>query len=285
LLNFSEAWTHYLSYEKSARRFPFQSWKEFLMFSGDVGEEIARGMAFLRAEGEFARHLVFAEEAKILAPVERTAKIICLGRNYALHARETGHDVPEEPMFFMKSPSSITDPEARIIYKKFLTRVDPEAEMAVILRRRAREVSAADAMEYVAGYTALNDVTARDLQKADIAKSHPWFRSKSMDTFCPIGPAMITPDECGEKVELDVVCRVNGETRQHGNTRDLIFGVPQLIEAITKFITLDVGDVISTGTPEGIAPVKPGDVIEVEVERIGVLRNPVVEDSAMEEEE
>jgi 5-oxopent-3-ene-1,2,5-tricarboxylate decarboxylase/2-hydroxyhepta-2,4-diene-1,7-dioate isomerase len=276
LVDFSEAWTQYLSFERSARRFPLQSWKEFLIFSRDISEEIARGIAFLRAEGMLIQYFVMQEEITILAPVERTAKIICLGRNYAQHAREMGHEVPQEPMYFMKSPSSILDPEAPIVYKQFLTRVDPEAELAVIMRRRARAVSRDQAMEYVAGFTALNDVTARDIQRADVAKAHPWFRSKSLDTFCPIGPAIITPEQCGDDIELDVICRVNGETRQKDNTRNMIFSVPQIIEAVTRFITLDVGDVIATGTPEGIAPVKPGDVIEVEVEKIGVLRNPVV---------
>jgi 2-keto-4-pentenoate hydratase/2-oxohepta-3-ene-1,7-dioic acid hydratase in catechol pathway len=183
----------------------------------------------------------------------------------------------------MKSPSSIINPEEPIIYKDFLTRVDPEAELAVIIRCGASRVSRENAMNYVAALTALNDVTARDLQKSDMAKSHPWFRSKSIDSFCPVGPAIIMPEECGEEIALDVECRVNGETRQKDNTSNMIFSIPELIEAITKFITLDVGDIIATGTPEGISPVKPGDVIEVQVEKIGILRNPVVSESKMEE--
>jgi 2-keto-4-pentenoate hydratase/2-oxohepta-3-ene-1,7-dioic acid hydratase in catechol pathway len=200
-----------------------------------------------------------------------------VGRNYLAHARETGHEAPREPILFAKSPSAVIDPEEPIIYRSYLTRVDPEAELAVIIGRRARQVMASDAARYIAGYTALNDVTARDLQKQDTGQGHPWFRSKSIDTFCPIGPVMLTADECPEPVALDVSCRVNGEVRQHANTRQFLFSIPQLIEAITRFITLEAGDVIATGTPEGIQPIFPGDVVEVEVERIGILRNPVIE--------
>jgi 5-oxopent-3-ene-1,2,5-tricarboxylate decarboxylase/2-hydroxyhepta-2,4-diene-1,7-dioate isomerase len=253
-----------------------KTWRQFLQLLMERREALNELIEFagerLRETGMTYR----LTDVRLCAPVEEPRNIICVGRNYLAHARETGHEAPREPIFFAKSPSAVIDPGEAIIYASSLTRVDPEAELAVIIGRRAWQAKASDAARYIAGYTALNDVTARDLQKQDIAQGHPWFRSKSMDTFCPIGPVMLTADECPEPVELDVSCRVNGEVRQRANTRQFLFSIPQLLEAITRFITLEIGDVIATGTPEGIQPIFPGDVVEVEVERIGILRNPII---------
>ncbi len=213
---------------------------------------------------------------KLRAPIARPGAIYALGRNYPAHARESGLEPPEEPVYFGKAVTAVIGPEEPVIYKKWLTRVDPEAELAVVISREGSDISEEDAPSYIAGYTCLNDVTARDVQKIDLENAHPWLRSKGIDTFCPMGPNLTLPDEMPDPLEVDVEMRVNGETRQKDNTRSLSFNVPFLISWISRYHTLYPGDVISTGTPEGMKPVVPGDVMEVIVERVGTLRNPVV---------
>lgn len=212
----------------------------------------------------------------LLSPLARPPKICALGRNYLAHALESGLSIPTEPVFFYKAVTAVIGPEQPVVIKRGLTRVDPEVELAVILAGGGANIPLERARSLVAGYTVLNDVTARDMQKEDLDKSNPWFRSKGIDTFCPMGPCIVLPDEILEPVELKLEMRVNGEVRQSDNTSSLMFKVPQLVEYISRFMTLEPGDVISTGTPEGMAPVKPGDIMEAEVERIGILRNPVV---------
>jgi 5-oxopent-3-ene-1,2,5-tricarboxylate decarboxylase / 2-hydroxyhepta-2,4-diene-1,7-dioate isomerase len=209
------------------------------------------------------------------APLYRPNKIICLGLNYSEHARETAIDLPKEPIYFVKANSAVIAHEQPIIYPDGLGRIDPEAELAVIIDRRAKEVTEKEAPDYIAGYTILNDVTARDLQGIDMRNKHPWFRSKSLDTFCPIGPWIVTANEILPDEPLKIRLSVNGEVRQNSSTKYLVFNIPALISRISALMTLEPGDVISTGTPEGIAPIFPGDVVEIEVERIGILRNRV----------
>lgn len=217
-----------------------------------------------------------ADDYSLIAPIKRPRAIYALGRNYPAHARESGLEVTEEPTVFAKAPTSVIGPDEDVIYKKWLTRVDPEAELAVIIGKGGSNISEEDAPSHIAGYTILNDVTARDMQNKDLSSSLPWYRSKGIDTFCPMGPYIVLPDEITHPVELDVEMRVNGETRQKDNTRSLAFKIPFLIHWISRFHTLYPGDVISTGTPEGMAPVYPGDVMEAIVEKIGTLKNQVV---------
>lgn len=212
------------------------------------------------------------DHVRLEAPV-RPGKIVCVGLNYRAHIAESlsvspGAAPPSEPLLFLKPPSAVLDPEDAIRYPPGVTRLDPEAELAVVIGRRARRVRREDAIEHIAGLTAFNDVSARNLQKQD----GQWTRAKGFDTFAPLGP-WITMGLSSER--LDVTCRVNGETRQHGNTADLTFPVDLLVSFISHVMTLDPGDVIATGTPAGIAPIQIGDRVEVEVEGIGVLRNPV----------
>ncbi len=211
-------------------------------------------------------------DARLEAPV-RPGKIVCVGLNYRAHIAESasvaaGAAAPFEPLLFLKPPSALLDPEAAIRYPRGVTRLDPEAELGVVIAHRARRVTVADAAAHVAGLTAFNDVSARNLQKQD----GQWTRAKGFDTFAPLGP-WITVGLSSER--LDVTCRVNGETRQRGNTVDLLFPVAFLVSFISHVMTLEPGDVIATGTPAGIAPVEIGDQIEVEVEGVGVLRNSV----------
>jgi 2-keto-4-pentenoate hydratase/2-oxohepta-3-ene-1,7-dioic acid hydratase in catechol pathway len=212
----------------------------------------------------------------LLAPIRRPPKILALGRNYLEHARESGHEAPPEPIVFCKASSSVIGPEEPVACKKSLGRVDPEIELAVVIGKEGSDIPAEQASDYVAGYTILNDVSARDVQSADLKASNPWLRSKSIDTFCPMGPCVLLADEAPEPVSLDMELRVNGEVRQRDNTANLIFKIPQVIEFISRHMTLEPGDIISTGTPAGIQAIFPGDVMECWVEKIGILRNPVV---------
>ncbi len=196
-------------------------------------------------------------------------KIVCVGRNYVAHARELGNEVPEKPLLFFKPPSAVIGDGQPIVLPSASERVEHEGEIAVIIGRRARNVSEAEALAVVGGVAPLNDVTARDLQRTD----GQWARAKGFDTFCPIGPAMPLPPDWRE---LEVICRVNDEVRQHGRASEMAFGIPYLIAYVSRIMTLEPGDVLATGTPEGVGPLRPGDVVEVELVGGGRVRNPVV---------
>jgi 5-oxopent-3-ene-1,2,5-tricarboxylate decarboxylase/2-hydroxyhepta-2,4-diene-1,7-dioate isomerase len=216
------------------------------------------------------------EPWQLLAPITRPSKIVALGRNYVEHARESGHEVPDEPVLFAKAPSAVIGPGADIVYPQGVQRLDPELELGVVIGRRGRFVSEAEALDYVAGYTIVNDVTARDLQRRDQEKKWPWFRSKSFDTFCPLGPYLVLKDEIADAQQLELTLRVNGEIRQHSTTAKMIFAIPELIAFISQYMTLEPGDVIATGTPEGIAPLNRGDLLEGTITGLGTLVNRVV---------
>jgi 2-keto-4-pentenoate hydratase/2-oxohepta-3-ene-1,7-dioic acid hydratase in catechol pathway len=202
-----------------------------------------------------------------MSHAQSPTKIVCVGRNYAAHARELGNEIPERPLLFLKPPSSVVGNGAAIELPADSFRVEHEAEIAVIIGRRARHVSAAESLACVFGFAPLNDVTARDLQKLDVQ----FTRSKGYDTFCPVGVAAPVTDWRG----LEVICRVNGVTRQHGYAAHMLFDVPVLIAYISRIMTLEPGDIIATGTPEGVGPLAAGDVVEVEVPGVGSVRNPV----------
>jgi len=205
----------------------------------------------------------------LLAPV-KPSKIVCIGRNYRDHASELGNEVPKEPLLFLKAPSAIIGPGQSIHVPMQSERVDFEGELAIVIGKRATHIGAEeDVMPYIRGYTIVNDVTARDLQKSD----GQWSRAKGFDTFCPLGP--IVTDEIEPGSGLSIETRLNGTLKQQGNTLDLIFPVPELLRYITAAMTLMPGDLIPTGTPAGVAPMQPGDVVEVTVEGIGTLSNPV----------
>jgi 2-keto-4-pentenoate hydratase/2-oxohepta-3-ene-1,7-dioic acid hydratase in catechol pathway len=208
-------------------------------------------------------------EVRLLAPCE-PSKIVALGLNYRDHAAEFGHPIPEEPLLFLKPSTSVIGPDEDIVYPEMSRRVDYEAELAVVIGKTARQVKEADFRDYVLGYTCFNDVTARDLQKKD----GQFTRSKSFDTFSPMGPWIET--EIADPDNLRVEGYLNGERRQHSNTSNLVFPVATLISFISRIMTLLPGDVIATGTPSGIGPMRPGDVVEIRVEGIGTLRNRLV---------
>ncbi len=231
------------------------------------GIRLHRGSPFVAWEP--TETLVPFEQAQLLAPVIPT-KVVAVGKNYVDHAAEMDSEVPEEPLIFMKPSTSVVGPGAGVVFPPPAQEVHHEAELAVVVGKVAHRVAAEDASRFILGYTAANDVTARDLQRRD----GQWTRAKGFDTFCPLGPAVET--EIDPLEGLVIECRVNGEIRQEGSTADLVFGVAELMAYITAVMTLLPGDVILTGTPAGVGPVLPGDHMEVEIEGIGILANPVV---------
>jgi 2-keto-4-pentenoate hydratase/2-oxohepta-3-ene-1,7-dioic acid hydratase in catechol pathway len=217
-------------------------------------------------------------QAALLVPVQ-PSKIVCVGRNYRDHAAELGNEVPKEPLLFLKPPSALLPPGGAILRPKVSERTDYEGELGVVIARRCHRLADSDDVRpYVLGYTCVNDFTARDLQ----SKDGQWTRAKGFDTFCPVGP--IVTDELDpwpgvQGAGVQVETRVNGQVRQSGNTRDFIFALDTVIRYVSQIMTLEPGDLISTGTPSGVGPVVAGDVVEVSIEGIGSLRNPVADRS------
>lgn len=224
------------------------------------------------------------EVGNILAPVEPKT-IYCIGLNYRKHAEETGAKIPGHPVVFLKSPTAVQDPEGPIVLPRHLRsdEVDFEVELAVVIGYECKNVSVAEALDYVLGYTIANDVSARDWQKT--WGGSQWCRGKTFDTFCPLGPAMVTREDIKDPNNLTLLTRVNGVTMQESNTRDMIFSVAEIVSFLSGSTTLEPGTIILTGTPEGVGMgrkpplyLKAGDVVELEIEGIGILRNPVVEE-------
>lgn len=219
---------------------------------------------------EFAA--VRAAEAQLLAPV-KPSKIVCVGRNYADHAKELGNDAPKEPLLFLKAPSAVIGPNETIVRPAISQRVDFEGELGIVIGKKARDLGDEDdAMAYIRGYVCVNDVTARDLQKTD----DQWTRAKGFDTFCPVGPWVVERAVLDPLTGVAVTTRLNGEVKQQGTTSDMIFDVVFLVRYISRIMTLMPGDLIATGTPAGVGPMTVGDVVEVEIAGLGILRNPIV---------
>jgi 2-keto-4-pentenoate hydratase/2-oxohepta-3-ene-1,7-dioic acid hydratase in catechol pathway len=253
-----------------------------LLKKGIITTEIIGNMLKWVEEHGMIDGFIVKDNPKILAPLI-PGKIIAIGRNYAEHAKEQKAKVPKEPIFFEKANSSVIGPEENIVYWNFLKKMDPknsrvdhEIELAIVIGAKAMKVSKASAMDFVFGYTILNDITARNIQDMDFKSVKPWYRSKSIDTFCPIGPCIVTKDEISDPYDLKLKLNVNGKTMQKDSTKNMLFKIPKLIEYITKYITLEPGDIISTGTPSGISPLNIGDVVDAQIEKIGRLRNKVV---------
>lgn len=228
---------------------------------GDIYSEFQRGEARIPIN-----------KAKLLPPVQ-PSKIICVGRNYVAHAQEHGAEVPKVPLLFFKPPSALIGPDEPIVLPPQSQQVEQEAELAVVIGRRGRGITTEDAISHVLGYTAANDVTARDLQRSD----SQWTRAKGFDTFCPLGPWIETDFDPADGL---ITCHINGEMRQMASTRDMVFRVHQLIAFASSIMTLEPGDLILTGTPAGVSPLSAGDSVEISIEGIGTLRNPVVTESS-----
>lgn len=218
--------------------------------------------------------------ARLGCPLSGPSKIICLGKNYAEHAKEGGFDSPKKPLLFCKSPNALNGPFDDVLLPESSGQVDWEVELAVIIGREGKRISRKDAFRYIAGYSVMNDVSGRQAQFSD----SQWYRGKSFDTFAPLGPAIVTGDETGDMQNLRLTCKVNGEIMQDGNTKDMIFDIPFIIENISEDITLFPGDIISTGTPSGVGifrnpPVllNTGDVVECSIEKIGTIKNKITD--------
>jgi 2-keto-4-pentenoate hydratase/2-oxohepta-3-ene-1,7-dioic acid hydratase in catechol pathway len=240
-------------------------------FGGDGLERLARWVA-----AESARAPSVGDDVRLGPPIARPSKIVCVGLNYRDHARESGMAVPAEPVLFFKSTTAIVGPNDDVVIPRDSTKTDWEVELAVVIGRRASYVEERDALAHVAGYVLHNDYSERVFQ---LERGGQWVKGKSADTFAPLGPFLATPDEVGDPHDLALWLTVNGETKQRGTTRDLVFGVPMLVSYISRFMTLLPGDVISTGTPAGVAmghtPVRflqPGDVVELGIDRLGTSR-------------
>ena len=250
-----------------------QAAREALDFVGEL-MHAKRSREWLRDEGVVRK----LSEAELLAPIPRPGKILCLGLNYKDHAKESGTPLPKEPIVFSKAPTAVIGPGQAIQIPRATTEVDYEVEMAFVIGQECKEIDAKDAYDYIAGYTILNDVSARDYQLKK--GGGQWHLGKSFDTFCPIGPWIVTRDEVRNPHKLDIRLRLNGKTMQHSNTRHLCFRVDAIVEYLSRVFTLEPGDVVATGTPGGVGFVrKPprflrrGDVLRLDIEDIGRLEN------------
>lgn len=210
----------------------------------------------------------------------RPSKIVALAKNYAEHAKEMESDVPEKPVFFLKPPSALIGPGEPIILPRMSKRVDHEVELAVIIGKRAKRVPSEKAMDHVLGYTIMLDITARDLQAGARKKGLPWTIAKGFDTFAPVGPRVVGRRELNIE-DLEIGLKVNGELRQLGRTSEMIFKVPELIEYISSIMTLEPGDIIATGTPAGVGPLRHGDVVEAWIEGIGKVEFDVLSEGSI----
>jgi 2-keto-4-pentenoate hydratase/2-oxohepta-3-ene-1,7-dioic acid hydratase in catechol pathway len=267
-----------------------------LLKLGEAGLELAREAvdraSKLIDEGEDggfrAKGILRAmDDVEVKAPIPCPRKnIVCLGLNYAEHVREGGHDrdqerpLPQNPIYFTKAPTTVNGPFDDIVYPRATEKLDYEVELAIVIGREGKYIPKDAVYDHVAGYTVFNDVTARDLQRLH----GQWFKGKSLDTFAPMGPYLVTPDEVGDPQDLDVWLKVNDEVRQSSNTSNMIFDIKKIVSVLSDGLTLEVGDIIATGTPSGVGSSHPsgflkvGDVVETGVEKIGVIRNRVVKE-------
>jgi len=234
-----------------------------------------------KAEAGNTKGLQSLKGLKIAAPIPRTRKnIVCLGLNYAEHVKEGGRDrdLPPHPVFFTKPPTTITGPYDPVVYSRAVERLDYEVELAFVISKTGKYIPKSEVYSHIAGYMVFQDISARTLQR----QHQQWFRGKSLDTFAPMGPYLVTPDEVGDPQSLDIWCKVNGQARQQANTSDMIFDIRTIVSTLSDGITLEVGDVFATGTPSGVGAAHPlgllkvGDIIESGVEKLGTMRNEVV---------
>lgn len=233
-----------------------------------TGETVTKIDGDIFKEYQITEENLLLKEVKLLAPC-LPSKVVCAGTNYMSHIRETNLPTPKVPLIFLKPDTSVIGPDDGIEYADGCERIDYEGELGVVIKKTCKGVPKEKIMDYILGYTCVNDVSARDMQWGD----GQWARGKGQDTFCPIGP--IITDEI-DAFHSDVKTRLNGEVKQHANTGDLLFDIPTLVSFIAEGITLKPGDVIATGTPSGIGPMKTGDVVEIEIGGIGILRNTMI---------
>ncbi len=214
-------------------------------------------------------------DIKFDVPILNPQKILCYGVNYVAHAEEGNNPIPDEPILFAKTQNTLLPHNGVITFPKKIGRVDHEIELGVIISKEGKNIPEENAMEYVAGYTIINDISARKMQIDDLEKSHPWLRSKSYDTFCPVGPYLIPAELISDPHDIDLTLKINGEVKQQSNTSRMIFKIPKLINFASEIMTLKAGDIICTGTPSGISEIVDGDIVTCELSEIGLLSNSV----------
>ncbi len=276
LLNFTQLWGCF----KELKNFPQAPELSFLQlmveldyFSEETFAEVIAAVREFRSLDDF----VIGESFSWQLPVQRPTKILCLGRNYRAHAAELNNTVPEAPMYFAKVPSSLLPHQGNICIPAGVGRVDHELELALVIGKRGTDIPAGKAMEHVAGYTIANDVTAREMQREEQKKGKPWTLAKGMDTFCPLGPWLVPAGSVADPHNLTLELKVDGEVRQKGSTADMVYGIPELIAYISRYMTLEPGDLLLTGTPEGVGPIQPGNRIVCTIDGLGTLENGVVQ--------
>jgi 2-keto-4-pentenoate hydratase/2-oxohepta-3-ene-1,7-dioic acid hydratase in catechol pathway len=282
--NFSAAWDLFkqIKLDRHAPDLPFlQLMVELDLFHAETFDEVFNALKDFRP----LEDLRLKQEFTWQAPISRPQKILCIGRNYREHAKELGNQpAAEEPVFFAKAVSSMLAHEEavrlpRLSLKDMKSgpgRIDHEVELALVIGKTASNIAEKDAASFIAGYTILNDVTARELQKKDTGAGLPWFRAKSFDTFCPIGPYLIPAENVPDPQALALQLAVNGQVRQKGSTADMIFPVTEIVSYLSRFCTLQPGDIIATGTPSGVGPIQAGDVMAASIAGFGELKNQVV---------
>jgi 2-keto-4-pentenoate hydratase/2-oxohepta-3-ene-1,7-dioic acid hydratase in catechol pathway len=265
-----------LALPKAIRCSPPLTLDELIAF-GNKGVEIVERLMRVSTRREKRNATINLDDVTLLAPLLSPPKIVCLGLNYKDHAKEQGKDVPEEPIIFMKPRTAIISPEQPIIRPKFVKQLDYEAELAIVIGEEGKNIPVSEANKHIFGYTAFNDVSARDIQ----FKDRQWTRGKSLDTFAPMGPCITTANQIKDPNDLGVRTRVNGELRQNSSTRNMVFNVYEIVHHLSRVMTLEPRDIIATGTPAGVGVfmkpkpkfLSPGDLVEVEIEEIGTLSN------------
>ena len=276
LLNFTQLW----GYFKELKNFPRAPELPFLQLMVELDyfseETFAEVIAAVR-EYRSLDDLIIREPFSWQLPVQRPTKILCLGRNYRAHAAELNNTVPEAPMYFAKVPSSLLPHQGHIRIPAGVGRVDHELELALVIGKRGANIPESKAMEHVAGYTIANDITAREMQREEQKKGKPWTLAKGMDTFCPLGPWLVPAGSVADPHNLTLELKVDGEVRQKGSTAYMVYGIPELIAYISRYMTLEPGDLLLTGTPEGVGPIQPGNRIEGSIDGLGTLENGVVQ--------
>jgi 2-keto-4-pentenoate hydratase/2-oxohepta-3-ene-1,7-dioic acid hydratase in catechol pathway len=273
--NFTRAWDLFkqIKLNNKAPQFNFlQVMLEMDVFHAETFDEVFTTLKEFRP----LRDLILNEPYAHQVPIARPQKILGVGRNYREHAKELKNPLPSEPIFFGKSPSAMIAHREAVRLPKNLGQIHHEAELAVVIGKAGANIAAGAARDFVAGYTILNDVTARELQKKDTAAGLPWFRAKNIDTFCPIGPYLIPSGCVADPQALDLKLTINGEIRQQGTTADMVFPITDLISYISRFCTLQPGDIIATGTPAGVGPLQAGDTMVTSITGLGELINPII---------
>lgn len=254
-----------------------------LITLGNRGIDAVEKLMRISSQNEKRNATISVDDVTLLAPVLRPPKIVCLGLNYRAHAKEQGKDLPIEPILFMKPRTAVIGPDQPVVRPRFVKQLDYEVELAIVIGRKGKNIPVSEVKNYILGFTAFNDISARDIQYKD----KQWTRGKGFDTFAPMGPCITTSSQIGDPNNLKVSTKVNGELRQNSSTEDLAFNVYEIVNYLSQVMTLEPGDVIATGTPAGVGVfmkpkpkfLSPGDVIEIEIEKIGTLRNTVIEEN------